>query len=89
MVDTPTPIHPKNDLGPIHDNGEVSIRISKTDGLWYVSLTLEGHLIGLQSSTTWDQCADQIQCFVNNFVLTEEEYANKTGRQAPEEGGGA
>ena len=89
MVDTPTPIPPKNDLGPIHDNGEVSIRISKTDGLWYVSLTLEGHLIGLQSSTTWDQCADQIQRFVNNFVLTEEEYANKTGRQAPEEGGGA
>ena len=89
MVDTRTPIPPKNDLGPIHDDGEVSIRISKTDGLWYVSLTLEGHLIGLQSSTTWDQCADQIQRFVNNFVLTEEEYANKTGRQAPEEGGGA
>ena len=89
MVDTRTPLPPKNDLGPIHDDGEVSIRISKTDGLWYVSLTLQGHLIGLQSSTTWDQCADQIQRFVNNFVLTEEEYANKTGRQAPEEGRGA
>lgn len=89
MVDTPTPIPPKNDLGPISDNGEVSIRISKTDGLWYVSLTLEGHLIGLQSSTKWDECADQVQRFVNNFVLTEEEYVNGADRQAPEEGGGA
>jgi len=89
VVDTPTPIPPKNDLGPISDNGEVSIRISKTDGLWYVSLTLEGHLIGLQSSTKWDECADQVQRFVNNFVLTEEEYVNGADRQAPEEGGGA
>ena len=72
-IDTPPPpTYSDNVLGPILDDGNMSIRIFRKKGLWSASFSLRGQLIGIQTVTTWEQCMKIVNDFVEEYVLAKE-----------------